>query len=262
MVTSMNEQRQGRQICGYSFWGQPIFYEKVGMGDTCLLFAGDFSSNAQCEGVLERFLRDLSNCGKKDLAPVGRVGMGRLLLVRSLVFLPCPNPDAGLVKTGGLPPDSPFYPRIKRLLAGHPAILWSANGRGVDVGRNFNYRFAAYKEQAVTEPAPFGYGGCFPESEPESAAFASFSRRLSPRLFVHLTHGVGALSYEQKDRGLEGLCARYAPFERRETDLSATPEGWLHQELGCAYLRISCGFEEEETTYRLLRPLLFALTAY
>ncbi|MBQ8911575.1 MAG: hypothetical protein IJY89_03290, partial [Clostridia bacterium] len=68
----MNEQRQGRQICGYSFWGQPIFYEKVGTGDTCLLFAGDFSSNAQCEGVLERFLRDLTNCGKKDLAPVGR----------------------------------------------------------------------------------------------------------------------------------------------------------------------------------------------
>lgn len=262
MVIKMNEQRDKRLVYGHSFWGAPVVFEKLGSGRTTLLFSGDFAGDPKSAGVIERFCDDLYFCGREDLAPVGKIGIGRLLLVRSVFLVPCPNPDALLIKAGGPGEESPFLPRVKRLLANRPAVLWSANGRGVDVGRNFNYRFAAYKEGAVKEAAPFGYGGSFPESEPESSSFASFARRIAPRLFVHLVHGADGLFFDSGNRALAGICARYAPFEKKEANLSATPEGWLFEELNCAYLRISCGFEEEERTYRLLRPLLFALTAY
>lgn len=258
----MNRYFVRQQVCGYSFWGQPLTAETIGQGKTALLFSGDFGGDLRCEGILCRFLEDLRLCGKQDLAPVGKVGMGRLLMVRRAVFLPCPNPDASLIKSGGLSPDSPFYPRVMRLLGKMPQGQWTANGRGVDVGRNFDFSFANYKKGCVAESAPFGHCGFFPESEPESACFAALARKLSPRLFVHLTTGIGGLVCERNQRSLEHICACYGPFDLRSADLSSTPEGWIFSELGCAYLRIAVGQEDEERTYRLLRPLLFALMAY
>ena len=251
-----------KEICGRSFWGQPISCRRLGEGKTALLFSGDFGGDDRCSGVIERFAKELSLCGQRDEAPVGKVGMGRLLMVRTAFLVPCPNPDAHLVKTGGPGEESPFYPRVQRLLSKRPPSQWTANGRGVEVGRNFNYGYADYRERCVGKEAPFGYCGAFPESEPESACFAALARRVRPRLFVHLTAGPSGLLFDRRHGGLDGLCSRYAPFERREIDLSATPEGWILRELGCAYLRIFLGTEDEERSYRLLCPLLFALMAY
>jgi hypothetical protein len=258
----MDRYDRAKELCGHSFWGTPLYCERIGAGKTALLFTGDFGADGRCEGVVSRFAKDLEDCARADLAPVGKVGMGRLLSVRSVCFWSCPNPDGKRIKEGGLAPDSPFFPRVNRLLGKKPAALWTANGRGIDPGRNFNYAFEQYKDSCQTGPAPFGHCGIFPESEPESASFAALVRRTVPRLLVHLTSGPCGLCYREEDRGLDGICVRYAPFEKRSADLSATPEGWAFRELGCSYLRIFLGKEEEERSYRLLRPLLFALTAY
>lgn len=249
-----------RQICGRSFLGSPMELIRLGTGKTAVLFCAGFGGQRQSAQLLECFLKDLQDCAQRALSPVGKINVSWLFSARSLYFCLKPNPDATDIIEHRLPADSPFLPRINRLCGKTPQVLWSSNGRGVDPACNFNYRFAQYKARGVSHPAPFGYCGSFPESEPESASFARLARTLRPRLFVHVTHGQGALAFPDDHAPLKELCMRYAPFEQRHPDFSASPEGWMAQELGTVCLRITA--DGEKGDYSLLRPLLFALSAY
>ncbi len=257
-----DELFRGQEIlCGRSFWGEGIIARRLGQGRTGVLFAGSLDGDHLAQEVLELFEGELSKMAAEN-AFWGRLSLSALLEMRFVCFLPRPNPDALRIKSGRISTDDPFYAGVQSMCGKLPMPLWSANGRGVDLSRNFNYRFDEYRTRCPCRVAPFGYCGAYPESEPESAAFARLARSLRPRLFVHLTGGRNTLQYSEGNGALHGICIRYAPYDREEGDLSASAEGWISQELGCAYLRIGAAFEGAQRSYALLRPLLFALCGY
>ncbi len=252
---------QDALLCGRSYWGQGILCHRVGSGGTSLLFLGDLLGGDCGQRILTLFLEELRQKQSQD-GMLFRLSARALFQARSIFILPCPNPDALRVKSGGVGEDSPFFQGVQAMLARYPRTLWSANGRGVDPSRNFNYRFAEYKSVCPARVSAFGYCGAYPESEPESAALARLARALRPRLLVHLTEGRNSLCYPSDLPALHALCTRYAPYDYQRENLDATLEGWAKQELGTPFLRISASKREGEALYSLLRPLFFALCGY
>lgn len=268
----MKEQKEGAAyveggycgqsvLCGRSYWGQEITARRLGQGGTSLLFLASLGGEPCFAEVMRLFLEELEREAERD-GRLLRLSARALLSARSIYLLTCPNPDALLIKSGRLTKDSPFFQSVSAIRGRIPASLWTANGRGIDPSFNFAHRFAAHAGKSPLRMAPFGYGGPYPESEPESAALARLVRALRPRLLVHLTKGRNSLCYPLDLPALHALCTRYAPFDFCGEELAATLEGWVGAEQRTAFLRISAFEGEGSRLYALLRPLLFALCGY
>ncbi|MBQ8215760.1 MAG: hypothetical protein IJZ33_05820 [Clostridia bacterium] len=248
-------------LCGRSYWGQEITARRLGQGGTSLLFLASLGAEPCFSQVMLLFLEELEREAERD-GRLLRLSARALLSARSIYVLPCPNPDAQLIKSGRITEDSPFFQSVSAIRGRIPASLWTANGRGIDPSFNFAHRFALRGGKGPLRMAPFGCGGPYPESEPESAVLARLVRTLRPRLLVHLTKGRNSLCYPLELPALHALCTRYAPFEFCGEELAATLEGWVGAEQGAAFLRISAKEGEGSRLYALLRPLLFALCGY
>ncbi|MDR2908534.1 MAG: M14 family metallocarboxypeptidase [Oscillospiraceae bacterium] len=140
----------------------------------------------------ETLLSALESGGK-----VSDVDVGRALGSRSLVIIPCLNPDGVEIALRG----SDAAGRYKSLvdaLTGDPGNIWQANARGVDLNHNFDagWRLArAMEEEAgITGPSAGRYGGDHPHSEPESIAITTCCLTYQPRT-LYAFHSQGEEIY-------------------------------------------------------------------
>ncbi len=95
----------------------------------------------------------------------------RYRLLHNVCFVPMVNPDGVELCVKGLNSVPPPYQAELLKINGysHDFSLWKSNARGVDLNLNFNADWGKGKGN-LTYPAPFGYIGKYPESEPESIA--------------------------------------------------------------------------------------------
>lgn len=105
-------------------------------------------------------------------------------------FIPLVNPDGALFFERGLTLGSPTLERFKS-----SNRVWKANANGVDLNCNFdaNWGTGAQNKRYV---APSDYIGTHPLSEPESAALAEFTRKISPAATVSYHCMGGELYWE------------------------------------------------------------------
>ena len=103
------------------------------------------------------------------------VGMG-------VFFLPMTNPDGCTLAQAGADAFPEHKAELLRLNGGGSDFaLWKANLRGVDLNCNFDARHGKGASN-VAAPAPESYPGPYPESEPETAALARFTRAVRPAI--------------------------------------------------------------------------------
>ena len=253
-----------KNIYGHSFSKMPVEFYEAGQG-RAILFLGSFSPDPTLEDVFSLFMEEIAeSAGEK----CGALSFPVLLFNRRLIFLPFPNPDARLIKSPDFTPAHPLYDRVCRIAKGEAPDRWQANCRGVDPAVNFNCAFSSYKKKCPSGPAPAGFCGEFPESEPESGAIARLLRFLDAVLLVRFDKGEGlSLAAGEKHPQLSRLCASHSFLPPASFDFSCSPEGWALEERAVPSLHI--GIPEECLTsssparlYGLLRPLLFALLAF
>lgn len=254
-----------KSVYGHSFTRIPLELFQAGSGRTSIVFVSSFGADPPCTTLLRRYMEDLSFSSNTE---VEKVNLPFLLSLRTLFFIPAPNPDGLFIKSGEFSAAHPLHERILRIASDSPLAHWQSNGRGVEPGRNFNFGFSSYKKTALPLPAPAGFCGDYPESEPESASFAELMRKTNPRLLVHIEKGNGfSLPNHRLRPFLSELCAANGSLPFESQDFSCTPEGWIAEERETPALRI--GIPEDrlsdtqiERTYALLRPLLFGLLTF
>ncbi len=167
---------------GKSFMGKELLALRLGKCKRYVLIAAAFHGKERITSAIAlRFVEDLCNSIVMNTDLTG-IPIRRVLKERGLIVVPMVNPDGCDIAIHGEKACLSHAPRIKRLCGGHFED-WNANGRGVDINHNFNAGWHQLKlieeEQGIFGPAPSRYGGCRPESEPETVALANLCRRVN-----------------------------------------------------------------------------------
>lgn len=145
--------------------------------------------------------------------------IGRALSV-GFYFLPMLNPDGALlIENGNIAPNF-----IKEINGGDDFSLWKANGRAVDLNLNFDAKFGKGKGNRFS-PAPHGYVGERPFSEPETAALRDFTLKVKP-VFTISYHALGREVYwyfgqERDDRAAAKAIADFLNYKLVDGDLGS-----------------------------------------
>ncbi len=111
----------------------------------------------------------------------------------SLHIVPMVNPDGvSLAQSGAA--SAPNRVRVLALNGGSANFCgWKANGRGVDLNRQYPANWETIERQAPW-PGPWNYRGAAPLTEPEAQAMAAFTRRHRFALHAAL-HSSGEVIY-------------------------------------------------------------------
>ena len=171
---------------GKSILSRPIQAYRIGMGKRYIcLVAAHHALESITTNVLYLLVDTLLE--KHQGGSVNGIDCKLLLSKYSFIILPCVNPDGIELRYRGVG-CSPLSSRQMRM-SGGDLSSWQANGRGVDLNHNYDYRFTEYKaieaERRITAGATL-FSGEYPESEPESRAVANLVRTLSPLAVVSL----------------------------------------------------------------------------
>ncbi len=117
-------------------------------------------------------------------------------------ILPMINPDGVHLSIHGLTEDIPEIIREALVQANHGSAdfigKWQANARGIDLNHNYDAAFERGKafgaRLGIVTPSATRYSGASPESEPESAALAQYTRSVMPDVCVAY-HSQGEIIY-------------------------------------------------------------------
>lgn len=131
-------------------------------------------------------------------APIAGVDTCRIGSERSLIIVPCLNPDGMDISLLGAESALFRSAEVIRMNGGPNTSRWQANARGVDLNHNFNAGWKELKQmerdEGITSPGPTKFGGEHPHSEPETRAIAHFIECFQPRN-VYTFHSQGEEIY-------------------------------------------------------------------
>lgn len=181
---------------GQSVQGRELYTIRIGTGPNKVLVVG--TSHAReviaTQGIMEFVSRFLAAATE----PMGRSLYGdydvRDVIEHTTMYVvPMLNPDGVEIVYEGLPSGHPLYAEYKA----NPRRFkssYKSNFNGVDLNRQFPYRFDEYRRRPNTPKGPASSDWCGPAplSEPETAALASFTTSLQPSvaLSIHCTGNV------------------------------------------------------------------------
>lgn len=136
-------------------------------------------------------------------ARVSDIDVRRAMRNRSLVVVPCLNPDGVEIALEGPGSAGERAAFIESLCVdGHRT--WQANANGVDLNHNFDAGWCILKEMeqeaGITGPAPTRYGGPHAQSEAETGAIVTFCMTYQPRTLYSMHAQGEEIYYRYGDR--------------------------------------------------------------
>ncbi len=125
--------------------------------------------------LLTLFAEALARAAEKREEIAGiRVEPGTLFHGRSLLILPCLNPDGMEIAISGPQAAGEYAHQTAQMMERFPEQVWQANARGVDLNHNFPAGWDILRQleiqSGITGSGPTKYGGPHPFSEPETQA--------------------------------------------------------------------------------------------
>ena len=182
---------------GVSCGGREITALKIGAASQHSLITAAFHGSEHITAtVLLMFIEDLANAIKKD-GYIAGFRATRALSGRSVIFVPCVNPDGCDISVLGAAGCGNSAESIGKL-CNNDFKHWNANLRGVDINHNFNVGWEELRErereQGIYGPGPTRFGGYRPESEPETLALTELCKKV-PIRHVTALHSQGEVIY-------------------------------------------------------------------
>lgn len=115
---------------------------------------------------------------------VSDINVSKAMRGRSLVIVPCLNPDGVEIAVNGKEGAGALGDAVEEICGGDYSV-WQANANGVDLNHNFDAGWCVLREMeresGINGPAPTRYGGPHPHSEPETSAITTFCLTYRPR---------------------------------------------------------------------------------
>lgn len=170
---------------GKGWCKRSIYSLSIGEGETSVLFLSDFSDTAGITSeILLTFFERLCVAYKNDLK-ISAVKIRSILREQKIVIVPITNPD-GLEISCSDGENALCYKGLVQRAADNNFSEWISNARGVEIGKNFPYRFSDTKS-IMKNSSAFGYKGPFEASELETQAIISFCKAISPKYAITLS---------------------------------------------------------------------------
>lgn len=196
---------------GDSLYGNKIFYIRLGAKDAKqIIITGGIHARENVTCLL--VMKQVFSLVKKKI-PIG------------VYFVPMVNPDgAQLIEKQGKIKNG-YGNFVTAINGGSDFSLWKANGRAVDLNLNFDAKFGKGKGN-VFAPAPHGYVGDAPFSEPETKALRDFTLKVKP-VFTVSYHALGREVYwyfgqsDYRDRIKAKKIADFLGYKLVDGDLSS-----------------------------------------
>ncbi len=184
-------------IIGKSCGGKGIPMLKIGSGDSyALMVAGVHGSERITSTVLLMFIERLCFALQND-SYLANIRITKALRGRSVIFIPCLNPDGCDISLLGRKACGDFADKIEAQ-SGGDFTHWNANLRGVDLNHNFDAGWDELhkkeRDLGIIGPAPTRFGGFKPHSEPETLALVELCERVNIRHCMAL-HSQGEVIY-------------------------------------------------------------------
>lgn len=194
---------------GTSLLGRELFYIRFGPHtDGQMIITGGI--HARENGTCALVMRQAKRLVGKEL-PCG------------IWLIPMLNPDGAVLVEKGAS-GFPNAEWLRQVNGGDDFSLWKANARAVDLNVNFPARWGSGKGRLT--PAPHGYIGAFPLSEPETRALCDFTLEIRP-MFTVSYHELGREVYWQfgqpdlRDRPKAKFVADYLGYKLVDGDLGS-----------------------------------------
>lgn len=140
-------------------------------------------------------------------------------------FLPMINPDGAMLLKFGASAAGEYARFATEVNGGDDFSQWKANVRAVDLNLNFDAKFGRGKGNLRT-PAPQGYIGTAPLSEPETRALADLTLKVRP-VYTLSYHALGREVYwefgqtDRRDRRAARLIADELGYKLVDGDLGS-----------------------------------------
>ncbi len=182
---------------GSSVLGNKIYYIKSGEGERKIIVTGGIHARENITALLV-IRQAFALFGTKTPYTV--------------YFVPMVNPDGAILIEKGAEGAREYADLVRSVNKSDDFSQWKANVRAVDLNVNFDARFATGKNN-LRYPAPMGYVGEYPFSEPETAALKYFTLAIRP-IFTISYHALGREVYWDFFRG----DAREREFAHRVAD--------------------------------------------
>lgn len=259
-----------------SIMGREIPLITVGQGERAVLYVGGHhGTEGATTAILLDFILDCIRQRERH-STVFEYSIDYLFEKRKLYIVPMLNPDGAEYVSGGVDSENPLYRRLLTMNEGEDFSSWQANARGVDLEHNYATGFLEYRQEAarqgILNGAPHGYGGEYPESEPETAALCRLLRLRREEIVGVLSlhggeHSISCCCREKltaktmaAGRALARLCG-YRLEHPDQTKARGRLGDWCIRELGRPAYRIGCGHAGaggRQKGYESLRRALFS----
>ncbi len=166
-----------KETIGYSVLGKPIYAVKLGnSGQKIIITAAHHAKEWITSALVMCIINTLCQNAVID---------------KTFYFVPMVNPDGVNLCIRGLSQDLPMYVRNRLITINSSEDFvgkWQANIRGIDLNHNYDASFSKGKaiqlKEGIFAPAPTRYSGEYPESEPETKAIVSFTKKISPQMVI------------------------------------------------------------------------------
>ncbi len=170
---------------GKGWCKRSIYSLSIGEGESSVLFLSDFSDTAGITSeILLTFFERLCVAYKNDLK-ISAVKIRSILREQKIVIVPITNPD-GLEISCSDGENALCYKGLVQRAADNNFSEWISNARGVEIDKNFPYRFSDTKS-IMKNSSAFGYKGPFEASELETQAIISFCKDIRPKYTITLS---------------------------------------------------------------------------
>lgn len=173
------------QSIGTSVLGRELTVIRLGVGPKHVHYNGAHHAREWITTpLLMKFIEDYAAAYENNRS-LGGYNVRNVYNSTSIWIVPMVNPDGVDIVINGVSSDNPFRSQLIQWNGGSTDFSrWKANIRGVDLNRQYRANWDIARQSGPAGPAPEGYAGPSPESEPESRAIANFTRTWPFRLVL------------------------------------------------------------------------------
>jgi len=160
---------------GKSVLGRPLWYLFAGEPSAPPVFlVGCTHGSEWLTAMLLTLFADFLADAVENQGEIAGIRVETLFHGRSLLLMPCLNPDGMEISLHGPGTAGEYSRQVKYMMDEYPGQVWQANARGVDLNHNFPAGWEILREleiqNGILGPGPTRYGGSYPFSEPETQA--------------------------------------------------------------------------------------------